>query len=75
MKGIKVIFTVRVTAIINLFMDRVLSARAISEVKYLSVITLLTSHSKAFHINNAQTTGSVVLVIIKLLAARSGQAR
>ena len=43
MKGIKVIFTVRVTAIINLFMDRVLSARAISEVKYLSVITLLTA--------------------------------
>ena len=36
----KVIFTVRVTAVINLFMDRILSARtAASKVNYLCVIT------------------------------------
>ena len=46
---IKVIFTVRVTAVINLFMDRILSARTVSEVKYLRVGP----------VNNAdKTTGS-----------------
>ena len=40
LKGLKVIFTVRVTAVINLFMDRILSARtAASKVNYLCVIT------------------------------------